>query len=113
MMQITSLVQWFEVGCAEFCVRIVLHPEIDGIGVHAPEPIVLMPDFGGRNGTLIYEGSFAATRPPRAVMAAGYTASTMRPVSKAIAFDRQSFKEFLIDFGWSGDPARKPVWMPG
>ena len=110
-MQITSLVQWFEFGCAELGIRIHLHPKIDIVGFDSPEPIVLLPDFGGINGTLIYEGSFAKTKPPLAVLKAHYTVSTMGSIRRGINFDVGSFKELLIDWGWSGEPAKKPTWI--
>jgi hypothetical protein len=35
----------------------------------------------------------------------------MGSIRRGINFDVGSFKELLIDWGWSGEPAKKPTWI--
>jgi len=69
-----------------------------------------LPDFGGGKGTLI---DWTGSGNDSALAASeGYFVSALNPASYA-SYDRDMFTATLDDWGWHGDPGRRPDWFTG
>ena len=72
------------------------------------EASVYLPDFGSENGLLLFLESDSAEALEAAYRSTGYSVSLLGSAAYQ-KYSRESFVEFLIDWGWSSceDP---PVW---
>ena len=73
---------------------------------------VLLKNFGYKNGILLSD-DYEIVRPYRDyILSIGYAISTFGPDMDTEVYDRESTKEVLADWGWSGPLAEKPDWLP-
>ena len=74
-------------------------------------PLARIPSLGAPNGMLIFR-NYDDVR-PRAedLLLANYAYSVLDEPRSGELFDIESFKEMFADWGWSGDPLSRPVWM--
>jgi hypothetical protein len=71
----------------------------------------LVKSFGAENG-MVVDADFALIRPhTRALVEAdyGYCANLGGSPDR---YDRDAMIEVLADWEWTGDPAKKPSWLP-
>lgn len=75
------------------------------------EAEVLVRHVGASRGMVIVRRYDDVRGRTRDLQAAGYGFSVMSDPRLSEGFDLQSYVDVLRDWGWSGDPARTPVWM--
>lgn len=75
-------------------------------------PVARLLDFGADNGMLIFVDGRDPLRFTEQLVDAGFGYSVLGEGSPTDEFDLESFKEMLIDWGWSGHSENKPTWMP-
>ena len=73
---------------------------------------LLLRDFGATNGMLIVTDYSAVQPYAQAVIAAGFGYSTLPDPRPGEKYERQSFVEMLLDWGWSGAEHDRPHWCP-
>jgi hypothetical protein len=110
-MLVHSLKSWFEIGGTALGVRVVVEPEIGVLEGFEFKPIVWLPDFGAKMGTLVFEGNLSKSKLSELACEAGYTASSMGPVNKSFEFSVGDFVDLLSDWGWSSSKQPKPEWL--
>lgn len=110
-MHINSLRAWFEEGSRELGVSLVVEPTITATSGVDLKPVVWLPDFGGNQGMLVFEGSLSNSELPKLAKDAGYSASTMGSVTKSFVFEIDDFVDLLCDWGWSSYDKPKPNWL--
>ncbi len=72
---------------------------------------VLLKDFGARNGMLIVT-DYSTIEPHLTFIAnQGYGFSTLSEPNESGSYDQDSIFELLRDWGWSGAPEKRPVWI--
>ncbi|HYK81203.1 MAG TPA: hypothetical protein VEU95_16335 [Micropepsaceae bacterium] len=74
------------------------------------EVSVLVKDFGAKRG-MVVNASYGMIAPyAKKLVEDGYGFSSNFGESPE-SYDRDSMIEILADWGWSGDPAKKPNWL--
>ena len=73
--------------------------------------VARIPDLGGPKGMLIITSSDHIRACAEQLVELGYGYSVMSDGPERSAFDLNSWCEVFCDWGWSGDPARKPKKM--
>src|SRR5258705_7972116 len=90
---------------AEFDFKLKLK---DGIKLF---PVARILELGAPNGMLIFTSYDPIERFTEQIIDADYGFSILDEPRSDAEFDLESFREMFLDWGWSGNPARKPGWM--
>lgn len=96
----------------ELGLRIEFDPRPSVPGVPNLTPVARLPDFGADNGMLIFADGRDLLNFNEQLLDAGFGFSVLGEGSATQEFDLESFKEMLIDWGWSGRSESRPAWMP-
>ena len=70
---------------------------------------ILVRNFGGRNGTLIFTNSDVFWPCRDQLCNLGYGYSVLEEPKET--YDREIFIEMLSEWEWDGDEAKKPIWL--
>jgi hypothetical protein len=74
--------------------------------------VARISDLGAANGMLIFDNYDEIRELTQQLPDAGYGFSVLSQPEPSYELDLDSFKEMFTDWGWSGEPGRKPAWMP-
>ena len=112
-MQKSEFIKKWEIACEDLGFEMTAPYEVDVGDAKKLNIPIFLKDFGGKSGMLIVT-QFDEIEPHRAqLFKLGYGYSTVsqskRPAAES--YDRETFIEMLSDWGWSGDPSKKPGWI--
>jgi hypothetical protein len=104
-----TLIEEWEMVRDDLGIEIVAPYVVDlGDGKKLSVPI-LVKHFGHKQGMLVVS-DFQDLKPyENQVWAMGYGMSVLEEPTEP--YDREVMIELLSDWGWTGDPARKPAWV--
>src|SRR5665213_1136200 len=106
-----NLARRLEKACAALGLRVELGFTLSlGDGLKIPT-VARIPELGAPNGMLIVTSVETFRGRSKQLADAGYGASVIGEPSGKHEFDLDGWREVFIDWGWGGDPARKPKWM--
>ena len=72
---------------------------------------VLVPCFGAINGMLVVTAFDQLEGATDELVEAGYGYSVMDEPREGEEYDRESFIDILVDWGWSGEASASPKWL--
>ena len=82
-----------------------IHP---GVRIRAD---LWVPQFGGKEGTLVVT-EYSGIEPHLSrIRELGYGFSVLEEPSRPESYDRATFIDMLSDWGWTGQPEKKPGWV--
>jgi hypothetical protein len=72
---------------------------------------VLVSKFGGRHGSLVVT-DYSKLKPHLSrIRELGYGFSVLEDPKQPGGYDRSTYIEMLSDWGWTGEPEKKPSWV--
>ncbi len=98
-------------ACSELGLQVELGFELTLSGGRELTAVALIRHLGAQNGMLIFKSYDEISSVTKELLDAGYGFSVLDEPSPNEEFELDSFKEMFIDWGWSGQLGRKPLWM--
>ena len=105
--------QWndWDIAGQELGLELITPFEICISGGHKIHAEFLVKSFGARNGMLIIT-SYDVVQPyVKELNDLGYGFCVLERLEEGQTYDREEFVDMLNDWGWMGDPTRKPSWI--
>ena len=88
----------------------IVAPFIVDLGAERITVDVLLRDFGARLGMIIVSDYEVIAPFAERLVGAGFGYSAMS-VDSAELYTRDDFRDVLEDWGWSGAPEKRPIWL--
>jgi hypothetical protein len=74
--------------------------------------VARIQSFGGANGMLVFSHYDDVRSSATELVRAGFGYTVLDERRPDEVFDLESYKEMLLDWGWTGPNSSRPPWMP-
>lgn len=98
-------------ACAELGLNVTFDEPIKIGPNHTVVPTAHIFFLGSLNGMLIFDNRSSFRSFEKELIKEGYGYSVLSEPHLVEGFDLASYKEMFMDWGWSGQPNAKPLWM--
>lgn len=106
----SKLIQEFELASDDLGLAIVAPYDVTMANGQTVRADVLLKNFGGRLGMLVFSTGAAVAPHGDALFDEGYGISVLHEPEE-VKYDRDSFVRMLSDWSWTGPPNERPAWI--
>lgn len=110
-MMFAKLLQFWQKAASDLGLQITAPFSLSLASGHKLEATILIHQFGGIKGMLIFTSYEEVSPFVNEIVNAGYGFSILDEPGDNEDYNKEEYMELLADWGWGGDDEGRPIWL--